>query len=167
MDPGTIAIVLGSAVSAMGALQAGQNAEATANANAKNLFQTANAERLAGIENRKRQKRANSKLAGKNRAIDPDKLDLLEDNAMEAALIEADITHTAEIKATSYENKGRSEIYRGATARKASYFAAASQVLIGGGTAFAGSGSFGNLFGSTPASNNAGLGLQFRTTAIA
>jgi hypothetical protein len=131
MEPGTIAIVLGTAFSAMGQLQAGANAQANANTNATGLFQLANADRLKGVEDRKRQRR----LAGKNRAIDPDKLDLLEDNAIEGALIEADITHAAEIQALSRENRGRAQIALGKQARAQSVFGAFSTALIGFGTA--------------------------------
>jgi hypothetical protein len=131
MEPGTIAIVLGTAFSAMGQLQAGANAQANANTNATGLFQLANADRLKGVEDRKRQRRLNVKLAGKNRAIDPDKLDLLEDNAIEGALIEADITHAAEIQALSRENRGRAQIALGKQARAQSVFGAFSTALIG------------------------------------
>jgi hypothetical protein len=141
MDPGTIAIVLGTGISALGQLQAGINARNNANINAKSLFDLANADRLAGIENRKRQKRANLKLAGMNRAIDPDKLDLLEDNAIEGALLEADITHAANLSALQKENQARAQIAFGQQAFGQGVFGAFSSTLIGAGTAFGGVGS--------------------------
>ena len=136
MDPGTAAIVIGTAISAVGQLQAGINARNNANANAKGLFDLANADRITGIENRKRQKRANVKLAGRNRAIDPDKLDLLEDNAIEGALLEADITHAANISALQKENRARAQIALGQQAFGQGVFGAFSSALMGAGVAY-------------------------------
>ena len=163
MDPGTMAIVLtaaGTAVSAIGSLSAGANARDNANANAKGLFDLANADRLTGIENRKRQKRANVKLAGSNRAKDPDKLDLLEDNAIEGGLLEADITHAAGLKALAKENQARAQISQGQQAFSRGALGAFSSVLMGASKAVGASDL--SSPGVTPVGNGAGTSNMFR-----
>ena len=137
MSGGEILLALGAGVSAIGQLSAGAAAENSANQNAQALYQTANSERLTAIENAKRQKRINAKIQGANRAHDPDKLDLLEDNAMEQKLAELDIIHAGEVKAINYENKGRSEIAKGRAAKSNAAFGAFASVLMGasGGSA--------------------------------
>tara|TARA_R110002167_G_scaffold73926_7_gene207136 strand:+ start:105 stop:641 length:537 start_codon:yes stop_codon:yes gene_type:complete len=156
MDPGTIAIVVGSAISAMGALQAGANAQNTANKNAEQLFKSANAERLTGIENRKRQDRLNRKTTGRGKSLNLSD-DVMNDMEMEMALMEADISYAAEVKAVSYENKGQMQIFKGAQARQAGYMSAASTMLMGGG--MAGAGKFNSLFSSTTATPSVGGGF--------
>jgi hypothetical protein len=135
MDPGTAAIVIGTAVSAMGQIQAGINAQNAANRNAGVLFQNANAARLAANENAKRQARLGRKRAGANRALDPDKLDLLEDNAIEEELAVQSIVHAGEVEAIGFENRAQLQIMRGKSAKAAGVFGAFSTVLMGGGMA--------------------------------
>jgi len=148
-------------VSAIGQLSAGAAAQRAANTNARALFQTANAERLTAIENAKRQARINKKIQGTNRAHDPDKLDLLEDSAMEQKLAELDIIHAGEIKAINFENKGRSEIARGQEARRRAKLGAFTSVLMGvGSAAAAGIGGFSSP-ATIPVGNSAGNPLQF------
>ena len=156
MDPGTAAIVIGTAISAIGAIQAGINAEDAANRNAGVLFQNANAARLAANENAKRQRRLADKRAGINRALDPDKLDLLEDTAIEEELAILSLVHAGEVQAVGFENRAMTEIMRGKSARAASVFGAFSTVLMGGGLAAQGGGS---LFGTT-APGSVGTAVQ-------
>ena len=135
MDPGTAAIVIGTAVSAMGQIQAGINAQNAANRNAGVLFQNANAARLAANENAKRQARLGRKRAGANRALDPDKLDLLEDNAIEEELAVQSIVHAGEVEAIGFENRAQLQIMRGKSAMAGAYLTSASGALMGGGMA--------------------------------
>lgn len=163
-------VIGGSLVSAVGQLQAGMDAEKAGNRNAKLLFDAAHSERLTSAENRRRQKRLNVKLAGANRARGSEKLDLLEDTALEAALAEADITFAGNIRAVGYENRGFGEIARGQAARKASKFGAFSTVLMGVAQAGAGP-AFGKLFGTTPlfggtTPTGVGSALQFNPSNI-
>lgn len=162
MDPGTAAIVIGTAVSAIGQLQAGANAMDAANRNAGVMFQNANASRLAANENAKRQRRVAGKRAGTNRAADPDKIDLLEDTAIEEELAIQSIVHAGEVDAIGFENRARLAIAQGKNAKQASVFGAFSTVLIGG--AMAGAGGFGGgATGATGATGAGGAGtpIQF------
>jgi hypothetical protein len=138
MDPGTAALVLSSAVSAIGQLQAGANAQKAANFNAQVAFNNAHAARLAALEDSKRQKRLGAKRQGARRAIDPDKLDLLEDNAIEEELAFQSIIHAGEVQAVGFGNTARLEIARGKAARSAATFGAFSSVLMGGAEAYGG-----------------------------
>lgn len=132
MDGG-VALIIGSVISGIGQLQAGANAQRTANTNAKGLFDAANSRRLVAIENAKREKRLGLKRQGANRALDPDKLDLLEDNAIEEELGIQTIIHAGEVEAIGFENQGRLQIARGSQARKQAIFGAFSTVLMGVG----------------------------------
>jgi hypothetical protein len=133
LEPATIAILVGTGVTAIGGIIQGINAERTANVNAKGLFDAAHQERLVGIENAKRQRRLASKRQGENRAFDPDKLDLLEDSAIEEELQVQTVVHLSETKAVALENRGRLEIARGQNERSRAMFGAFSSALIGFG----------------------------------
>ena len=159
MDPGTAAIVIGTAISAVGQIQAGINAEDAANRNAGVLFQNANAARLAANENAKRQARLGRKRAGANRAFDPDKLDLLEDNAIEEELAVQSIVHAGEVEAIGFENRAQLQIARGKSARSAATFGAFSSVLMGGAMAYGGAGGGGGWGAGT--AGKAGAAIQF------
>jgi hypothetical protein len=144
-------------VSAVGQLQAGASAQRAANFNAQVGFNNAHAARLAALEDAKRQNRIGRKRAGMNRALDPDKLDLLEDTALEEALAEQSIIHAGEIQAVGFENNARLEIARGKSARSAATFGAFSSVLMGSVYAFGGSELLSKpLFPSTPAASGGG-----------
>jgi hypothetical protein len=158
MTGGEALFFAASAVSAVGQLQAGINAANAANFNAQANFNNAHAARLAAIEDAKRQKRIGVKRQGARRASPggTDKLDLLEDNALEEELAVQSIIHAGEVQAVGFENNARLEIARGKTARSSSVFGAFTTVLMGaapmikgsffsGGTtgAGAGAGAFG------------------------
>lgn len=146
MTMGELAIAGGSLVSAVGQLQAGANAQKAANFNAQVAYNNAHAGRLAAVEDAKRQERLGRKRQGANRAIDPDKLDLLEDSALEEELAVQGFLHAGEVKAVGFENNARLEIQRGKAAKSSSIFGAATTVLTG----FAGPALDGiNLMGAT------------------
>jgi hypothetical protein len=138
MDPGTAALVLSTAVSAAGQLQAGANAQKAANFNAQVAFNNANAARLAAIEDGKRQKRLGMKRQGSRRASPggSDKIDLLEDSALEEALEVQSIIHGGEVQAIGFENNARLEIARGKYARSSAMFGALTTVGVGAYTGF-------------------------------
>jgi hypothetical protein len=119
-------------LSAIGQLQAGASAQRAANFNAQVAFNNAHAARLAALEDAKRQKRLGLKRQGSRRALDPDKLDLLEDNAIEEELAVQSFIHAGEVQAVGFGNTARLEIARGKAARSAGIFGAASSVLLGG-----------------------------------
>tara|TARA_R110000803_G_scaffold34612_4_gene75468 strand:+ start:1626 stop:2096 length:471 start_codon:yes stop_codon:yes gene_type:complete len=120
---------IGAGVTAVGQLQAGANAQKAANFNAQVAFNNANAARLAAVEDGKRQSRLSAKRQGANRAQDPDKLDLLEDNALEEELAFQSIIHAGEIQATGFTNNAQLDIAKGKAAKSASRVAAAGTLL--------------------------------------
>jgi len=142
MSGGEIALVA-SVVSAVGQLQAGVNAQNAANFNAQVAFNNAHAARLAALEDSKRQKRLGLKRQGARRAIDPDKLDLLEDSAIEEELAFQSIIHAGEVQAVGFGNTARLEIARGKSARSTATLGAFSTVLLGGSKVFGGDSLFG------------------------
>jgi hypothetical protein len=146
MTMGELAIAGGSLVSAVGQLQAGANAQKAANYNAQVAYNNAHSSRLAAAEDAKRQDRAGRKRQGSNRAVDPDKLDLLEDSALEEALGVASVLHAGEVKAVGFESNARLEIAKGKSAKDSAVFGAATTALMGvAGPALDGM----NLMGST------------------
>ena len=153
MSGGEIALVA-SVVSAVGQLQAGANAQNAANFNAQVAFNNAHAARLAALEDGKRQKRLGMKRQGSRRALDPDKLDLLEDNALEEELAVQSIIHAGEIQAVGFENTARLEIAKGKSARSAATFGAFSSVLMGGAMAYGGGSSLFSSGGSAAATSS-------------
>jgi hypothetical protein len=155
MTAGELAIAGSSLVSAIGQLQAGANAQQAANFNAQVAFNNAHAARLAALEDGKRQKRLGLKRQGARRAIDPDKLDLLEDSALEEELAVQSIIHAGEIQAVGFESTARLEIAKGKSARSAATFGAFSSVLMGGAYAVGGAGAAAGTAGK------AGSAIQF------
>ena len=127
--------VVGTVVSAIGQLQAGAAEQRAANFNAQVAANNARAARLAAAENAKRQKRLGIKRQGARRALDPDKLDLLEDNAIEEELAVLSLLHAGEVEAVGFENTRTLETARGKAARTGSYFSAAGTLLGGGAKA--------------------------------
>lgn len=138
----TILMIAGSVMSAVGQLKAGANAQKAANFNAQASHQNARAARLAAAEDAKRERRLSMKRKGARRAIDPDKMGLLEDNAMEEALALASIIHAGEVQATGFDRDAQLAIARGKTAQSTAKFGAAGSVLMGGATALDGSSLF-------------------------
>jgi len=132
MDAGT-ALIIGSVISGIGQLQAGAAAQRAANFNAQVGFNNANAARLAAIEDGKRQKRLGLKRQGARRASPggSDKIDLLEDSALEEALEVQSIIHGGEVQAIGFENNARLEIARGKNARSSAIFGALTTVAMG------------------------------------
>lgn len=158
---GTEFLILSSIVGAVGQLKAGMDAKAAGDYNAALNENNAVAARKHANASALRQKRIAAKRQGALRAVDPDKMDLLEDSALEEALAVADIVHGGEIKAVGFENTAELDRMRGQNAMTGAVIGAASSVLMAGavhGDAFSG-------FGGTPTSNDAGLALQFQTTA--
>lgn len=127
-------LILGTATSAVGALQQGAATQKAANFNAQVAFNNAHAARLAALEDSKRQARAGAKRQGTNRAHDPDKLDLLEDSAIEEELAVQSIIHSGEVRAVGFENNARLEIAKGKNARASGVFGAFTSVLMGAAT---------------------------------
>jgi hypothetical protein len=123
---------LGTAVAVVGQLQAGAAAQNAANFNAQVAANNAHAARLAAAENAKRQRRLGIKRQGSRRALDPDKLDLLEDSAIEEELAVLSLLHAGEVEATGFEGTARLETARGKAARSSSRFGAAGTLLLGG-----------------------------------
>jgi len=123
---------LGIGVAVIGQLQAGAAAENAANYNAQVAFNNAHAARLAAAEDAKRQRRLGIKRQGSRRALDPDKLDLLEDSAIEEELEVLSLLHAGEVEATGFEGTARLDIAKGKAARSSSRFGAGSALLLGG-----------------------------------
>lgn len=122
MDPGTLTIIMtvaSTAIEAIGSMQQGANEQNAANYNAQVAFNNAAAVRASALEDAKREKRLGLKRQGTNRAHDPNKLDLLEDNAIEEELAFQSIIHSGEVQAIGYDNSGRLEVARGKAAKKA------------------------------------------------
>lgn len=147
LEPATIALLIGTGVSAVGGIMQGINAERVANQNASNLFAAANSERVLGQEEAKRRRRLTAKAMGASRASPggSDKLDLLEDNAMEHELAAQDFIFVREVKSVSFENQARLQLARGKQAKSTAFFGAAATALIGFGMSGV------NPFGATTA----------------
>jgi|FLOH01.1.fsa_nt_gi hypothetical protein len=142
---GTEFLIASTVMSAVGQLSAGAAASSAANYNAAVARNQAVAARQTAAENARRERRMGSKRQGSRRAVDPDKMDLLEDSAMEEELAVADIVHGGEVKATGFENTARLEIAKGKSARTGAIVGAAGSVLMGGAQA----GGLSNPFAST------------------
>ena len=158
-DPVTMLVmkVVGTAVSAIGSIQQGNNAQRAANYNAQVAFNNAAAARHQAAEEAKREKRQGVKRMGAMRAHDPDKLDLLEDSAMEEELNFQTVLHGGEMQAIGYENTARLEIARGKAARATGYAGAAGALLSGAGSSLSlmggggGGGGWTNSYGGSSA----------------
>ena len=150
-NPLTIGLmVLSTGMQAMGSIQQGNAQQQAARYNAQMAFNNAAAARAAAEEDARREKRQGKKRMGTMRAHDPDKLDLLEDSAMEEELNFQTILHGGEMQAIGYENTARLEIARGKSARAAGYAGAAGALLSGAGSSLSLMGGFGNSFGGGP-----------------
>jgi len=143
-----ILMAVSSAVAAVGQLKAGANAQKAANFNAQIAFNNAHAARTAALEDSRRQRRLGAKRQGSRRALDPDKLDLLEDNALEEELAVQSIIHAGEVQAVGFGNTARLDIARGKAARSESRFGAASSLLMGAAYASGGLSGMGGAGGA-------------------
>ncbi len=122
----------GAAMSAVGAIQQGKSANAAAQYNAQLSRQNAIAKRAAAKEKATREARLGTKRMGALRAMDPNKMDLLEDSAIEEELAYQSIIHEGETGAIGDENTARLDVARGKAAQSAGYTQAAGSVLLGG-----------------------------------
>jgi len=135
MTGAEIAIVssaIGTAVSAIGSIQQANAAADAARFNAARNQQNAAAERRAAAEQARREERLGRKRMGALRAIDPDKLDLLEDSAIEEELNIQTILHGGEITAMGLEQSAALDRARAKAAHQAGRISAASTLLEGG-----------------------------------
>ena len=164
---GTLAVIA-SVASALGSLSQARAVQDAANFNAQVAFNNAAAARAAAKEDGRRQKRFGLQRQGANRALDPDKLDLLEDANMEEELAFQSILHAGEVQAIGFENTARLEIAKGKSAGAQGLLSAASSVLMGG---FGAAGGFGGkpLFSGFGGGPPGGTPLlpKFRTTDFA
>ena len=154
----TYLAVAGIAVSAMGTLKAGADAKSSADYNASLNAQNAVAARKAGLEKAKREARLGAKRQGANRAMDPDKLDLLEDSAIEEELSIQSIIHGAEMEATGFTNSAALDRARGKNAQSSALIGASGSVLLGGSKV---AGGLNGGYGSTGGTASAGMGDTF------
>ena len=129
--PALIAMGVGTAVSAVGAIKQGQAANAAAQYNAKLSEGSATAARAAAAENAKREKRLGMKRQGDLRARGSS-MDVLEDSAREEELNLLSILHGGEVQASGFRNTATLDRARGANAVTDSYLSASSEVLKGG-----------------------------------
>ena len=132
---GTEFLIASTIVSTIGQLKAGADAQTASNYNAKLLQNQADAKRLTATENAKRQARLGTKRMGTLRSIDPDKLDLLEDSAIEEELNVQTTIHSGEVDAISDENSARLELRKGKNAMTSAMMGAAGSALMGGAVA--------------------------------
>lgn len=126
----------GTAVSAIGAISAGNAEKRAADHNALVARQNAVSARQAAAENRDRQERNDRRARGaiRNNASNNLSLDVLEDQVMEDALGALTITHAGELEAMGLERSANIETARGKNARAKGFGDAAGQLLQGGST---------------------------------
>jgi len=108
---------LASVAGAIGALSQGAAASNAANFNAQVANNNALAARAAAAENADRQRRLSVKRKGANRANDPDKLDLLEDSAIEEELAISDIISGGTGRSIGFASTAALDRARGSAAR--------------------------------------------------
>lgn len=127
-------LAIGTGVSAIGQVQAGNAAKRAGEFNAKVAENNARASRAAGNEDARRFARIARKQEGE-RIVGGASLDLLEDNAMEEKLEELGFIHAAEISAIGFETDAAIARAGGRTAQRAGYVGAGSDLLLGGSKA--------------------------------
>jgi len=121
-----------SALQVLGQLKAGADTQTASNYNARLLQNQANSKRLTAAENARRQDRMGRKRMGTLRSIDPDKLDLLEDSAIEEELNVQTTIHSGEVDAIGDENSARLELRKGRNAMTSAKIGAAGSALMSG-----------------------------------
>ena len=157
---GTEFLIASTIVQTIGAIAAGANAQKAGEYNAARYNQEAAAARAAAAEKAKREERLGRKRQGSLRAIDPDKIDLLEDSAIEEELNIQTIFHAGEVTATSKENSARLALAKGKSAKQSAMLGAAGNVLMTGAVIGGGTSPFSGL--GDPINNSSDLGLQYR-----
>lgn len=131
--------IAGAATAAMGALQQAKATSDAAKFNAQVANNNAIAARAAAAENARRQGRQAEKRMGAIRARGGmDKLDLLEDSAMEEELQIQTILHQGELEAGGFANTALLDTARARNARTAGGISAASTLLGAGASAVGG-----------------------------
>mgnify|MGYP003675454304 CR=1 FL=1 len=164
---GTLSVIA-SVASTLGSLSKARAAQDAANFNAQVASNNAAAARASAAEEGRRQKRQGLKFQGANRAIDPDKGDLLEDSAIELELAFQTALHAGEVQGLGFENTARLETAKSKSAGAQGLLSAASSVLMGG---FGAAGGFGGkpLFSGFGGGPPGGTPLlpKFRTPAFA
>lgn len=148
------AVAVGTAVTAYGQYQTGQNAKKAASFNAAMMERNAQAARdqarqdsiLADREGRRRLGSINAARGASGVGIEGSALDVLEESAANVELDRQTILYRGELRAIGYEDSGALERMKGRHAAEAGYFSAASTLLLGGGKA---TGMYDALPGST------------------
>tara|TARA_R110002012_G_C11635401_1_gene610144 strand:- start:1731 stop:2225 length:495 start_codon:yes stop_codon:yes gene_type:complete len=159
---GTEFLIASTIVRTIGAIAAGANAQRAGVYNAARYNQEAAAARAAAAEKAKREERLGRKRQGSLRAIDPDKIDLLEDSAIEEELNVQTVFHAGEVSAIGKENSARLALAKGKSAKQSAILGAAGNVLMTGAVAGGKSSLFSGL--QSPTDNNSELGLNYRMT---
>lgn len=140
-DPISWVVIAASAVSAIGAIQQGQAAKASANYNAAIADQNAQLSRQQAQANATQQARENYLRMGAIRAAQGHSggeggsgsvLDVIGDVAMQGELQKQNILYQGELQARGYGNTAALDRSQGKNAVTSSYFAAGSALLQGG-----------------------------------
>ncbi len=150
----TAALVAGTAMSAVGAIQAGQAQKSASNFNAAVARNNAIAAQQTATENARRQERAGRKRQGELRAnvstFSGSALDLIEDSAMEEELQRLSIIHGGDVQAAGFNNTATLETMQGKAAANAGFMKAGSTLLLGASKFGGGSG--GSSYANKPMS---------------
>lgn len=129
---GTEFLIASTIFSAVGSIAGGMQAKKAGEFNAAMLRNQAKANRDAAEEKGKREARLGAKRMGTLRSLDPNKLDLLEDSAMEEELNVQTIIHAGEVEAVGNENSARLALAKGNAAMTSGVMGAAGSVLMAG-----------------------------------
>lgn len=144
LEPIVIAQIAGTVISAVGAIQQGNAAKASANFNATIASNNAIAARNKATADAARQEREGRLRAGAARAAvgasgitgEGSALDLMEANATQEELDRLTILHGGELQAMGFESDAAVARQRGSAAQSASRVKAGSTLLLGGAKAF-------------------------------
>ena len=142
---GTEFLIASTVVSSIGQRAAGAQAKSAAGYNAALAMMNAKAAKDAAEEKATRETRLGAKRQGTLRSLDPNKLDLLEDSAIEEELNVQTVIHAGDVAAVGHENTARLEIAKGKAAMTGAIIGAAGSALLGGAVA-------GGFSGSNPTS---------------
>ena len=141
--------IAGAVISAIGAINQGQQAKDAANYNAAVANNNAIAARQQAAANAAAQERKSRMQLGSIRAgygasgitMEGSAMDVLEASAATAELDRQNILYGGELKAGGYESTAGLELMRGEHAVTSSYYAAGGALLRGAGSAMGGSSS--------------------------
>ena len=128
----TMMMIASTAMTAIGTIQGGMQAKKSSDANAQRLAISAQSKRLAANEKATREARLAAKRQGNMRAADPNKLDLIEDSAIEEELALLSIRHSGDVGAIGDANSASLERFKGSNAMSGAVVGAAGSVLMGG-----------------------------------